>query len=114
EALNNRAITQAALGEVDAAFEDFRLALSLMPTNGDIWNNRANLNCSNGRFAEALQDRTQALYTGRFTAGAAQAGLRKSGHYSGPADGIWGTDSEEALKAWTDDGCPDAPRTRLL
>ena len=47
------------------------------------------------------------------TAAAAQAGLRKSGFYDGPADGIWGYDSEQALRAWTRAGCPNAPASRL-
>ncbi|MEM6661720.1 MAG: tetratricopeptide repeat protein [Pseudomonadota bacterium] len=113
-ALNNRALAFAALGEFDAALQDLQLALTLTPNNGDIWNNRANLNCRFGRASEAFTDRMQALYSGRFTAAAAQAGLRSSGYYRGPADGIWGPDSEDALKDWTDAGCPDAPKTRLI
>lgn len=113
-ALNNRAVAHAALGDFDAAFEDFRMALTFAPDRGIIWNNRANVNCRAGRSRPSLEDRIQALYRGRFTASSAQAGLRATGFYDGPADGIWGPDSEDALLSWTEAGCPRAPKTRLL
>ena len=102
-----------ALGLFDEAIADLDRAIELSHSNGEIWNNRANLFCETGDVEAAFQDRIQALYNLRFTAAAAQVGLRKSGFYEGPADGIWGYDSEQALRAWTRAGCPNAPVSRL-
>ncbi|MGD1923821.1 MAG: tetratricopeptide repeat protein [Paracoccaceae bacterium] len=110
---NNRAMTFLVLGDVANALADFDAAVSLSETNGAIWNNRANARCSAGNVEGAYLDRIQALYNGRFTAAAAQTGLRKGGFYDGPSDGIWGFDSEQALRAWTAAGCPNPPKTRL-
>ena len=110
---NNRAMALLKLGKADAALRDFDVAVRISETNGAIWNNRANALCSTGNIEGAYNDRIQALYNGRFTAAAAQAGLKTSGFYDGPTDGIWGFDSEEALRAWTAAGCPNAPATRL-
>jgi tetratricopeptide (TPR) repeat protein len=112
-ALNNRAVARIAVGRLKAAVEDLDLALTLDSNNADIWNNRANAYCQMGAVDDAYRDRLQALYAGRFTAASAQAGLRKSGFYNGPSDGIWGPDSEDALLAWTKVGCQNAPKTRL-
>ena len=110
---NNRGMVLQALGELDNAIADLDLAVELSTSNGEIWNNRANLFCEAGNAEASYQDRIQALYNLRFTAAAAQAGLRKSGFYEGPTDGIWGYDSEQALRAWTRAGCPNAPASRL-
>lgn len=112
-AYNNRGMALIALGDVKSALRDLDVAISLTTDNGELWNNRANARCATGDVQGAYQDRIQALYNRRFTASAAQAGLRRSGFYSGPADGIWAFDSEEALLAWTEAGCPDAPASRL-
>lgn len=113
EAFSNRGMTLLKLGEVKAALQDFDTALELSAENGAIWNNRANALCATGNVEGAYQDRIQALYNQRFTAAAAQTGLRKNGFYNGPSDGIWGYDSEQALRAWTEAGCPNAPASRL-
>ena len=97
--LNNRGVAFLALGEIDAAVADFDAALTLDSGYGNAWNNRANAHCLAGAIDASVRDRIQALYAGRFTAAAAQAGLRKSGFYEGPADGIWGPDSEDASLA---------------
>ena len=110
---NNRGMVLHALGDLDSAIADLDLAVELSDSNGEIWNNRANLFCEAGNVEGSYRDRIQALYNLRFTAAAAQAGLRKSGFYEGPADGIWGYDSEQALRAWTRAGCPNAPASRL-
>ncbi len=110
---NNRGMTLQALGQFTEAIADLDRAVELSVSNGEIWNNRANVLCQAGIAEASYQDRIQALYNLRFTASAAQAGLRKSGFYTGPADGIWGYDSEEALLAWTRAGCPNAPASRL-
>ncbi|MEM9059922.1 MAG: hypothetical protein AAGD13_05625 [Pseudomonadota bacterium] len=110
---NNRAMTFAALGDISNALADFDAAVRLLQTNGAVWNNRANARCDAGDVEGAYLDRIQALYNGRFTAAAAQSGLRNSGFYDGPSDGIWGFDSEQALRAWTEAGCPNAPKSRL-
>ncbi|MEO1491160.1 MAG: tetratricopeptide repeat protein [Pseudomonadota bacterium] len=112
-ALNNRAVARASVGRYTAAVEDLNLALTIDANDADLWNNRANVNCELGAVDQAYRDRIQALYAGRFTAAAAQSGLRKSGYYDGPSDGIWGPDSEDALLEWTKGGCPNAPKTRL-
>lgn len=110
---NNRGMTFQALGQFAEAISDLDRAIELSGSNGEIWNNRANLFCETGNVSAAYEDRIQALYNLRFTAAAAQAGLRKSGFYDGPTDGIWGYDSEQALRAWTQAGCPNAPASRL-
>lgn len=112
-ALNNRAVARMSVGRLTAAVEDLNRAVALDSNDPDILNNRANLNCQIGAVDDAYRDRLSALYAGRFTAASAQAGLRKSGFYDGPSDGIWGPDSEDALLAWTKGGCPGAPKTRL-
>lgn len=112
-AWNNRAMTLQALGDMKGALRDFDAAVEIAETNGAIFNNRANALCATGEVEGAYRDRIQALYNQRFTAAAAQAGLRNSGFYDGPADGIWGFDSEQALYAWTEAGCPNAPASRL-
>jgi len=112
-AFNNRGMTLLALGEIKDALRDFNAAVELASDNGAIWNNRANALCASGDVEGAYLDRIQALYNRRFTASQAQAGLRSSGFYDGPADGIWGFDSEQALRAWTEAGCPDAPKSRI-
>ena len=114
KALNNRALTFLQLGDLAAAVEDLSRALDAAPSNGTIWNNRANVNCTMKRVQESVADRIQALYRGRFTAAEAQGGLRRTGFYNGPSDGIWGYDSEQALLAWTWAGCPRPPKSRLL
>lgn len=110
---NNRGVAHLNLGELPAAVADFDAALALDPDYGNAWNNRANAHCADGAVEASVADRIRALYAGRFTAAAAQAGLRKSGFYDGPADGIWGPDSEDALRVWTASGCPSAPKTRI-
>ncbi|MEM7210588.1 MAG: tetratricopeptide repeat protein [Pseudomonadota bacterium] len=110
---NNRGLALLALGEIKDAMRDFDAAIELASENGTIWNNRANALCASGDIEGAYRDRIQALYNRRFTASQAQAGLRNSGFYDGPADGIWGFDSEDALRAWTEAGCPNAPKSRL-
>lgn len=112
-ALNNRAVAMISLGQVKRAIDDYNQALTIDTNDADIWNNRANAFCKIGAVDDAYRDRIEALYQGRFTAAAAQSGLRKSGYYSGPSDGIWGPDSEDALLDWTRGGCPNAPKTRL-
>ncbi len=112
-ALSNRGMTLEKLGEIKAALQDFDAAVELSAENGAIWNNRANALCASGDVEGAYRDRIQALYNQRFTAAAAQTGLRKAGFYDGPSDGIWGFDSEQALRAWTEAGCPNAPASRL-
>ena len=114
KALNNRALAFLQLGDLTAAVEDLSKALDAAPSNGTIWNNRANVNCTLKRVQESVADRIQALYRGRFTAAEAQGGLRRTGFYDGPSDGIWGYDSEQALLAWTWAGCPRPPKSRLL
>jgi len=113
-ARNNRALVRARQGDLGAALDDLGIALEASPGNGVIWNNRANVNCEMARTDAAVADRVQALYRGRFTAAAAQAGMRRSGHYDGPADGIWGPDSADALYDWTAAGCPGAPKSLLI
>lgn len=113
EAFSNRGMTLLELGEVKAALQDFDVAVERSAQNGAIWNNRANALCATGDVEGAYRDRIQALYNQRFTAAAAQTGLRKNGFYSGPSDGIWGYASEQALRAWTEAGCPNAPASRL-
>lgn len=112
-ALNNRAVARIAVGRLSAAIEDLDRALMLDANDADIWNNRANLHCEMGDVDNAYRDRLQALYAGRFSAASAQSGMKKTGFYDGPSDGIWGPDSEDALLAWTKGGCPNAPKTRL-
>lgn len=112
-AWNNRAMTLQALGEMKDALRDFDAAVEISSENGAIWNNRANALCATGEVEGAYRDRIQALYNRRFTAAAAQSGLRNTGFYDGPSDGIWGFDSEQALYAWTEAGCPKAPASRL-
>lgn len=112
-ALNNRAMTYFALGEIEAALRDFDAALERASGNGAIWNNRANARCASGDVEGSYNDRIQALYNRRFTASQAQAGMKNTGFYDGPSDGIWGFDSETALRAWTEAGCPRAPKSRL-
>ena len=114
KALNNRGLALLAKGKLREALADLTRAVELAPENGAIWNNRANANCKLKRVKQSVADRMQALYTGRFTAGQAQSGLRRSGYYRGPSDGIWGYDVDEALLEWTEAGCPDAPASRLL
>ena len=114
KALNNRGLTLVQLGDLAAAVEDLSKALDAAPSNGTVWNNRANVNCTLKRVQESVADRIQALYRGRFTAAEAQGGLRRTGFYDGPSDGIWGYDSEQALLAWTWAGCPRPPKSRLL
>ena len=79
-----------------------------------MWNNRASARRRAGEVDGSVKDRMQALYAQRFTAAAAQGGLRRTGFYKGPSDGIWAQASEDALRAWTLAGCPDAPKTNLL
>lgn len=113
EVWNNRAMTLQALGDAKSAIRDFDAAIEISEQNGAIWNNRANMLCATGEVEGAYRDRIQALYNRRFTAAAAQSGLRNTGFYDGPSDGIWGFDSEQALYAWTEAGCPNAPASRL-
>ncbi len=113
-ALNNRALAAIGLGDLEKALVDLTVALSLKPQNGAIWNNRANLNCLLKRYSDSIGDRLAAMQRGRFTAAAAQSGLRRSGYYRGPSDGIWGYDSDDALRDWTEAGCPDAPKNRPI
>ena len=113
-ALNNRGLSYERMGRLEAAARDLTQALERHPENGTIWNNRANVNCALKRVGRSVFDRMQALYTGRFTAAQAQTGLRRSGFYRGPSDGIWGYDSEDALEDWTRAGCPRAPGSRLI
>ena len=114
KALNNRGLALLAKGQLREALADLTRAVELAPENGAIWNNRANANCKLKRVRQSVADRMQALYTGRFTAGQAQSGLRRSGFYRGPSDGIWGYDADDAMRDWTEAGCPDAPASRLL
>jgi len=113
-ALSNRALALIGLGDFETALADLDAAIRIDKESGVIWNNRANLNCRLKRIDAAHNDRLQALYWGRFTAAAAQAGLRSSGYYYGLTDGIWGTESDDALLEWTAAGCPSAPRNRLI
>ena len=113
ETLSNRGMVLQKLGEIKAALQDFDAAVQLSAENGEIWNNRANALCATGDVEGSYRDRIQALYNQRFTAAAAQTGMRKTGFYTGPSDGIWGYDSEQALRAWTEAGCPNAPASRL-
>lgn len=113
-ALSNRALALIGLGDFKAALADLDAAIRLDRDNGVIWNNRANLNCRLKRTDAAYSDRLQALYWGRFTAAAAQAGLRSSGYYYGFTNGIWGADSDDALHEWTAAGCPSAPKSRII
>lgn len=114
KALNNRGLAFEANGQLKDALVDLSRAVELAPENGAIWNNRANTNCKLKRVRQSVADRMQALYTGRFTVGQAQSGLRRSGFYRGPSDGIWGYDADDALLDWTEAGCPDPPASRLL
>ena len=54
KALNNRALTLLQLGDLAAAAEDLSKALDAAPTNGTIWNNRANVNCALKRVEESV------------------------------------------------------------
>lgn len=113
-ALNNRGVVAMLEGRLGDAITDLTAALQIAPEDGTVWNNRANANCTLKEVEAAAADRVEAMNAGRFTVTEAQAGLRSSGFYSGPADGIWVYDSEKALIEWTRAGCPDAPATRLI
>ena len=113
-ALNNRAVALMRLGDREGALQDLSQALKLKLNDGNVWNNRANVNCALGRYEQALLDRLQAFHNGRFTIGQAQASLRKQGFFHGLRDGVWDSEEARALKDWTEAGCPSAPVDRLI
>lgn len=113
-ALNNRGVALVRLGDRQAALVDLSRAVQLAPRNGNVWNNRANLYCSLQRHKESLMDRLRAFHNGRFNLAQAQGSLRKQGFFRGLNDGIWDEEEAQALKDWTDAGCPSPPADRLI
>ena len=69
-ALNNRGLALARLGRINDAHADLSRALELEARNGDLWNNRANVNCAMGRYGESFQDRLMAPLQWALHAGA--------------------------------------------
>ena len=113
-ALNNRGVALVRLEKMTAALADLTRALELEKRNGNLWNNRANVNCDLQRYKEAFQDRQAAFYNGRFSLEQAQTTLRRLGYFRGLTDAVWDVDEDLALKDWTEAGCPNAPGYRLI
>ncbi len=99
-----------------AVIGDFDAALTVMgrvgAETGDLWNNRATVRCLAGEGDGSVVDQAQAFHARRVQSGAARRGLGRTG--CGPADGIRSPALEDAPRAWTSAGCPDAPVTHFL
>lgn len=105
-AFNNRAWANEKLGNLQEAISDSTRAIALDATYWQAYNTRANVRCMLGQVATSVEDRLAAIEGGRWKPRDAQAWLKNRGYYDGPVDGAFGTSSQNALRAWTRDGCP--------
>ncbi len=109
-ALNNRAVTELALGNTAAAIADLDAAMDLMLDNGVVLGNRAQAKCRAGDVEGSVADRVAALEMGGPDADALAAALTAAGVTGEPGT----AEGAAALEQWTAAGCEGAPEPSFL
>lgn len=96
----NRAGVLVALGRDREAAEDYAAVIAARPDLGAAYAGRAEALCRTGEVDGSVTDRLEALEHGGLTPALVEAHLQETGYLRDD------TDLEDALKAWTQAGCP--------
>lgn len=106
-ALHLLALEHLAAGRPEDGLPLVDEALSVRPDDPSFISARAVILCALARPTGALDGFAQAIEIGGTNfARMYQQSLTNLGHRPGPIDGLWGTNSQNALVAWVESGCP--------
>lgn len=104
-AYTNRGLAYYELKEFTRALADYSEALQLDPYYYDAHYARGAAYCDMGRWEQAVQWYTTAIEGGSWKAREAQEYLKGEGHYYGPINGRFDSETEDALYNWARSYC---------
>ncbi len=105
EAYHNRGVDYEELGDLEAALADYRKVLELDPEHRNSHLGIATVTCKLGDVEASMEARLSAIRKRIVSPRAMQEMLRRLDYYSGTIDGVFGRNSQLALRSWTSEGC---------